>query len=599
MEFNWDKYDIDISKLRGGKMLCPKCSHERKHKQEKPLSVDIATGLFNCHHCDFKGCSAIKEIEKRVYVAPLPRLQKVSNNVVKWFEGRGVSNNTLLRFKITESSEWMPQTEGNMNCICFNYYQEDNLVNIKFRDGKKNFKLSKDAKLIFYNIDSIKESEDCIITEGEIDTLSLYEAGYHNVVSVPNGASKGSQKLEYLDNCIDYFQNKEKVYVLTDNDSAGLALREELTRRIGLEKCWFVKYPEGCKDANDVLVKHGKVGIIELMDSATQPPIAGVETVEDINDSINDLFLNGFPTGYSAEFGEFDQYLTFMLGDMTIITGSPGSGKSTWLSNVLVRLSINSGWRVAMYSPEKQPTALLFSELAEIYTGKAFFGKYSLNAMSQLDLAKSKEFIQDKFFFLKMDESDTSVNGILTKTIELIKRKGINCLVIDPWNYVEHSRERGQSETDYVSEMLTKIALFKVKYKVHVFLVAHPTKPTTTKDGETKKPTLYSISGSAHFFNKTDNGIVVSRGETTEVEVQKVRWKFLGKLGSANFFFDKPTGRYTDMANTPFYEKYLQLPESSVTSFKPSLEAFEAERKPITEPKINPKEILESDEVPF
>lgn len=598
MEFNWDKYDIDISKLRGGKMLCPKCSHERKHKQDKPLSVDIATGLFNCHNCGWKGCSAIQESEKRVYVAPLPRLQKVSPNASKWFEGRGISNNTLLRFKITESSEWMPQEDKQMNCICFNYYQDENLVNIKFRDGKKNFKLSKDAKLIFYNIDSIKETEDCIITEGEIDTLSMYEAGFYNAVSVPNGASKGSQKLEYLDNCVDYFQNKEKVYILTDNDSAGLALRGELARRIGIEKCWFVKYPEGCKDANEVLIKYGKEGVVKLVDTATQPPIVGVETVEDINESIDDLYLNGFPTGHSAEYGEFDQYLTFMLGDMTIITGSPGSGKSTWLSNVLIRLSINSQWRVAMYSPEKQPTALLFSELAEIYTGKAFFGKYSLNSMTPSDLEKSKEFIKDRFFFLKMDESDTSIAGILTKTIELIKRKGINCLVIDPWNYVEHSKERGQSETEYVSETLTKIALFKVKYKIHVFIVAHPTKPTTTKDGETKKPTLYNISGSAHFFNKTDNGIVVSRAETTEVEVQKVRWKFLGKLGSANFYFDKPTGRFTDIANTPFYEKYTDFTETKIEAIKPNDE-FEAERIiPITEPKINPKEIS-NEECPF
>lgn len=571
MEFNWQKYDIDTTKLRGGKMVCPKCVDSRKDKRDKPLSVDIATGLFNCHHCGYKGSARINETEAKIYVKPLPRLQKVSNQVVNWFEKRGISNNTLLRFSITESKEFMPQTESEMNCICFNYYQEGELINIKFRDGAKHFKLAKDAKLIFYNIDSIKDTDEAIITEGEIDCLSMYEAGFYNVVSVPNGASKGSQKLEYLDNCIDYFQNKEKVYILTDNDSAGLALRDELTRRIGAEKCWFVKYQEGCKDANEVLIKHGKLGLIDLMGTASQPPIEGVESVDDIDESIEDLYLNGFPTGYCAEYGEFDIYLKFMLGDMTVITGSPGSGKSTWLCNVLVRLSINSEWRIAMFSPEKQPTALLFSELAEIYTGKAFFGRNSLNEMSRAELIKSKDFIRDRFFFLKMDESDLTLDGILEKTKGLIKRKGINCLVIDPWNYVEHSRERGQTETDYISDSLTKIKIFKAKYKIHVFIVAHPTKPTRSKDGEMQKPTLYSISGSAHFYNKTDNGIVVSRSENTEVDVQKVRWKFLGRLGSAQFIFDRSNSRFTDMANTPFYEKYL-IEQKPATPITPSTE---------------------------
>ncbi len=193
MTINWNKYGIDVSKVRGGKSLCPKCSHTRKHKNDLCLSVDVDSGLFNCHNpgCEFKGC-AVDFKPKREYLKPAPRLQKLSTQWVEYFEKRGISNNTLLRFKITEAKDR----------VCFNYFRNDELVNIKYRSLDKQFALSKDAELIFYNLDAIKGESECIIVEGEIDCLTLHECGIYNVVSVPNGASKGNQKLEYLENTL-------------------------------------------------------------------------------------------------------------------------------------------------------------------------------------------------------------------------------------------------------------------------------------------------------------------------------------------------------------------------------------------------------------
>jgi twinkle protein len=216
---NWEKHGIDISKVRGGKGFCPKCHNERKNKTDRELSVDLVRGLFNCHHCEFKGSAA--EFQKREYVKPLPRLEKVSLKTIEFFESRGISNNTLLRMQITEAKEFMPQFEKECQVICFNYFRGEELVNIKFRGPQKSFKMAKDAELVFYNLNEIQDQSEAIIVEGEIDLLSMIEAGIYNVVSVPNGASKGSQKLEYLDNCWQYFEGKEKVVICTDNDEAG------------------------------------------------------------------------------------------------------------------------------------------------------------------------------------------------------------------------------------------------------------------------------------------------------------------------------------------------------------------------------------------
>jgi twinkle protein len=265
---NFNKYGIDVTKLRGGKSLCPKCSHARHHKGDLCLSVDVESGLFNCHNCEFKGC-AVEFNPKKEFVKPVPRLEKISKPLIGFFEGRGISNNTILQFKITEAN-------GRM---CFNYFRDEELVNIKYRSIDKQFTLSKDAELIFYNLDAIKDESAAIVVEGEIDCLTLHECGIYNVVSVPNGASKGNQKLEYLDTCWNYFENKEKIILAIDNDEAGDALRDELARRLGKEKCFTVQYPPNCKDANETLLNAGKQALVSLIENATQWPLEGIMTM--------------------------------------------------------------------------------------------------------------------------------------------------------------------------------------------------------------------------------------------------------------------------------------------------------------------------------
>lgn len=546
-QFNWDKVGIDISKVRGGKTLCPNCSHTRKHKSDPCLSVDLKTGLYNCHNdCGFKGTALEYMKPKKEYIKPVGSLQKVSDKLLKWFEGRGISNNTLLRFKITESEEYFAQVEAKRTAINFNYYRNEELVNVKYRDAQKNFRLVKDAELIFYNLDSLEGQTEAIITEGEIDCLSMYESGFFNSVSVPNGASKGSQRLEYLDNCIDYFQSIDKIIICTDNDSAGITLKDELCRRLGKERCWLVTYPVDCKDANEVLINHGKEAVQHLINSAYQYPIEGIETIDDCAEEVLNMYENGFPFGKRIGIDELDQLITWKTGELTTITGMPGSGKSTWLNNILIELVKQHDWRIAMFTPEKQPTSILVSELSEIFIGKAFYRPDPNSQMSKEQLFDAMEFIKDRFYFMKIDEIDVTVEGILDKARELVKRHGVNALVIDPWNYVEHKMPRGYSETQYISEALTQIKRFKDRAGCHVFLIAHPTKIKKT-NGVFDVPTLYDIAGSAHFYNKTDNGIVVYRdynAGVTEIHIQKIRWVFIGKIGKAVMSYDVNCKRY-------------------------------------------------------
>jgi twinkle protein len=542
---------------------------------EKTPSFTVSTGkqIFKCFGCGKSGDAiaflidhekigyldairwlakkyniAVEEEKTKDFVAPVPRLEKLSKRTLEFFENeRKISNNTLLRFGITEAKEWMPQLQKEVTVICFNYLRDGQLINIKFRGPQKSFKLSQDAELIFYNVDALKDQKECIIVEGEIDCLSMYEAGIYNVVSVPNGAGTGNLKLTYLDNCYHYFTGMERVIIATDNDAPGMKLKEELCRRLGIEKCLFVSYPEGCKDANDVLIKHGKDAVKNLVSEAREFPISGLVQFNDMEVEADEYYADGYPVGMRAHIPDFDQLLTFYPGQLTVVTGIPGSGKSEFVDYVMTSLTKFHNWSWGICSFETPPTFHV-TRLAEKFSGKAFdFRKDPKHRMDVHDWSNAKKLIKQYYHFINLSMVDVTMDGLLKKAEELVKRKGINGLLFDPWNCIEHKYGE-ESETKYVLTCLNKLINFLDRYKVHCFLIAHPTKlQKDKKTGKYEIPTLYNISGSAHFFNRTHNGISVWRdfqNNLTDVYVQKVKYSWLGKLGFASFSYNTLTRQY-------------------------------------------------------
>jgi twinkle protein len=560
----WSDTGIDLKGRNHGqlKTRCPKCSDTRNDKRDKSLSVDIDKKVWNCHYppCSWSGGIMEEMQNKTSYIRPEPRSRQFGEKVEGWFKSRGISKETLEYFQITESVEWMPQTDKNGNCINFNYYRDKELINIKFRDGAKNFKMVSKAELIFYNLNAIKGRDECIICEGEVDCMSLYEASLFNAVSVPNGASKGNAKLEYLDNCWPYFQHMKKVVIATDGDDAGLMLREELARRIGKEICYFVEYPEGCKDSNEVLVKFGREKLNEVIRSAKQYPLEGIQTLNDVEDELEYIYKYGFPKGDTIGYPNFDRLISWRRGEFTTITGIPQSGKSNFIDQIMIRLSARHGWKFGVFSPESAPVQLHSISLIQKYVGQTFAGK---NKMSVEHKDRAKKFVNENYWFLKFNEIDLTIDGILAKARELVLRYGIDGLVIDPFNYIEFNMTQGETETQYISKVLTKIKTFCELNNVHIWLVAHPTK--IAKDKNTKMfevPNLYSISGSANFFNKTYNGFTVYRNYKTgvvDVHVQKVKFFFMGEVGMASFLYDKEgvTGRYAEVEVDPDTEQIV------------------------------------------
>jgi twinkle protein len=261
--------------------------------------------------------------------------------------------------------------------------------------------------------------------------------------------------------------------------------------------------------------------------------------------------VHGFPTGVSIGFDNFDQHMKFSPGQVTGITGIPNSGKSEFADQILIKLA-QQGWKIGLFSAENQPEHFHFSKLAEKYIGKSFQSSNAFYKMTVDELMRAKHFVNDYFSFVELKEENTTVDGMIGKMTELVNRKGINLFLIDPWNYLEHKQKAGQTETQYIGESLTKFCNAAKRLNIHIIIVAHPVKIQKEKDtGRYKVATLYDIAGSANWFNKLDNGLSVYRDqetETVDVHIQKIRFKWCGKIGCVSFKWNYFNGQYTEIS---------------------------------------------------
>ena len=542
-EFNQHK--LEEGKKQG---ICPNCSPDRKPKNVKAkcASYDWERGLGTCHNCNTSfqlHTYKRKGKAEKVYVKPEvkadpERPEFVSDKVIEWFSTRGISAQTLIDLKVSEGPEWMPQTGKTENVIKFNYFMGGELTNVKYRDGRKNFKLYKGAEKVFYNIDSTVGYEYCVIVEGEMDVLALHEAGITNAISVPNGATLNTNNLGYLDSCIDYFEDKDKIILAVDSDEAGQALQTELIRRLGSEVCHIATF-EDCKDANEYLLKHGKEKLTSRITGAKPVPLENVTTFRDIEDEVTDFVRNGFKPGFQVGLRNFDDVFSTYTGQFITVTGIPSSGKSDFVDQMVVGYNANYGWKTAFASPENQPTYLHAHKLMrKTWQGMPTSADIGGDRWNQV-----ADHCNSNYFHIDMERY--TLESVLKKGAELVKRKGIKCLVIDPFNKV---RDVGSSDdvNRYTMEYLQKIEIFAKKYDVLVFIVAHPTKMYKTQDGKIEEPTMYNIKGGGEWYDASYHGILVHRdyeAKTVKAKVLKVKFQNLGENGAeAHFKWEPKSG---------------------------------------------------------
>ena len=558
---NLKDYGIELPQEYVGdhKTYCPQCrfSRKSKNKHDKPLSVTVNTdssAVWKCHNCDWSGGFTQDEWS---YAPPLPRktvrpkepeVKERSEGIIEFFRKRSITEKTITDFEIYRAAKSFGK--GDEGCIAFPYRVDGELVNIKYRTQDKRFRQEKDAERTLYNIDRVRkhwdetEKKEVIFVEGEMDVLAMYEAGFKNVITLPDGAPKEAKldshdkRFEALAQC-DWLQESEKVVIATDADGAGRALATELVHRFGKDRCWRVEWPSDVKDANEVIVKHGCQSLVELIRAAEPYPIDGLYSVKDYRSQVFAIYDGDVEQPLSTGFSVLDQIYKVMPSTFHVVTGVPNHGKSNFLDQLACNMARIHKWKFAVFSPEHSGAQHL-----RRLTEKAAEKPFDVGPHERMDrkvLSQSLDFLTDHFFFIECNDEIPTIDWILSKAKSACLRHGIRGIIIDPYNEINADRQNGKREDEHIRDLISKCKSFCRRHDVVIWMVAHPAKMQRDADGSIPAPTLYDISGASHWNNMADVGLVVHRDfeeNTTRVITRKIREQGLyGTIGEAFFTY--------------------------------------------------------------
>lgn len=551
------------------KVKCPVCEQRKGGTTQKDLSVNVTEGLYRCHNsnCDFRGRTRTTEYSKpEAYV----NSTTLPTKIVKYMEGRGISQSTLKKMKVGVSKK---------GSLTFNYFRNGELINTKERwttkDGKKAFGQHVGSEKIIYNLDSLEGKTKCIFVEGEIDVLSWIEAGVgseYAVVSVDMGAPAPGQspgaKLDCLTNCAVELDGIKEFYLALDKDAPGQYLEQILIKRFGEYRCKRVEFPEGAKDTNDVLTTKGYDTSVNgqtlkmQLSKAKSIPVPGIHVLDDYRDSMMDGFLNGKRKGATTHFPNIDDCFTFMPGDLTCVTGIPGHGKGQLTRQLAIVKAKIDGWKWAVFAPEDFPADDFWDDIIWTYIGKSTDKGGS--QMTKEEYKRGMDFANEHFFLVHPEtdhetgKTELADNEWINKQFRFLRLKhGCNAYIKDPWNNIFHHFKAGQREDQYLAGELSR-ERFVAKMYDAAFYIAHPTKMPKRKDGGYERPHLGDVSGGAMWYNMSDNGLTIHRpnihensdDKVTEFRSTKIKkQKRVGKPGYANLWFDTNKNRYYQMGN--------------------------------------------------
>ena len=555
------QFDFDQT----ARVKCPYCTPDRKNQSSKDMTLSRKNDgavVYYCHHCDAQGSvqPSVKEFKLSAVPSPTIINNKLQQPHYDWLKSRGISSSTADKMKLFAADKYFSRLNKSSEAIGFPYFREGAIVSAKYRSIEaKDFTQDAGGAHDFFGIENVDVTKPLIIVEGEMDCLSALEVGIENVVSVPSGAPmkvadgkvlpSEDKKFSFVWNAREVLDKVPYVVLATDQDTAGQALAEELARRIGKEKCRLAKFDK--KDFNDILIDDDPTRedtpaerLKVIIDEATPYPINGLSTADTYKDRLNDIFSRGDGKGFTTGYASVDEIYTVAPAQMTVVTGYPSSGKSNFVDQIMVNLARGADWKFAICSFENQPETHI-ARLMEIYTKKRFYEGRDRMTEQEKDVAF--KWVNEHFIFLDHSgEEPSTLDSILERTKVAVKRWGVRGMVIDPYNYIDMSRKE-MSETDAISQMLSKVQRFIKNTDLHCWFVAHPAKMSRSGNDQ-PRPDGMSISGSMAWWAKTDCGITVHRceGAVVEIAVWKCRFRWVGTQGETTLLYNKTAGTYSE-----------------------------------------------------
>jgi len=483
--------------------------------------------------------------------------------VENYFSKRKISPETLDYFDVK-------QYDGK---VAWNFYNEnDVLETVKLRhpykpsakESKEWFLPNYDNKPILFGMNKIDPTHSLVITEGQIDTLSIFEAGYNNVVSVPGG----TENKKWIEECWSWLEQFDKIILWFDNDIAGVKSRKEVASRLGTWRTLYVDLPpvlvteDGktvkCKDANEVLYFFGKDKIISLLDDAQEIPVTGVVNLSDVSE-----FNLEEADGLYTHLQPLDDIVyKFLMGSVVVLTGKRGSGKSSLANQIFASEGLNQGYDIFYYSGELDPRVL--------------------RSWIDLNLAGEEKVKEDKTGFIKIidanarkeisdwyngrvwiyDNNSNKAKDILDSGINVTRKYGSRIWILDNLMMMDLDSDGDLTSTlQKQKEFIVNIVKIAQTYNILIVLVIHPRKVSVNQSdliaddvsgsGDLTNMAQYVVSA-RRFTQKEKDGIPDGRGGYKkdsepipyDVAVEVLKNRYTGRQGTAMLNFNYSDYRF-------------------------------------------------------
>ena len=555
-------YDTFAIGLHNGAWNCLRGKCTKKKGSFKELAE-----FFGEDSSAARGLAMPTQLVKKQFDKPNPDdLHEITEEIITYFAGRRISEDTLKDFGIAADDK------GN---IVFPFYDENNVLTyVKYRKPQRHNKEDKtpkewqmpNTKPILFGMNLVAFNKPLVITEGEIDCLSLYEAGCTNVVSVPAGCNN----LDWINNNWDWLEKFNQIILFGDNDEPGLDMVSTLMKRLGEDRCMIPKeYPEliykgkdynrACKDANEILFVYGAETLKQMVDACEPAPIKGVldlASVPFVDPASVPRIMTKIP--------ELDHMIGGLEeGGVSVFSGKRGEGKST-LAGPLMLQGIQQGHAVCAYSGELP--AYKFLEWIMLQATESKYISYKTDPRSGKNICyvspviqqRIKSWLAGKFFLYDNTVvQETSQTESILKVFEACARRyGCKLFLVDNlMSALTSADEENKAQAKFTAQLKA----FASKYKAHVILVAHPRKE--------KADSVFSndsVSGSSAITNLAD---VVINVEKSPKGIRVTKNRSFGITGFINCCYD-PCNRRIYQSSTGDHVVYgwdhtgIPLPEN-------------------------------------